>query len=182
MADDRGGDPMDRKRRFSRRNLLRRLAGQGEDGPGAGGLGFDSRERQAGKLLAEERFDEALALYERVLEREPAHREALRDRGWCLWKLGQPSAARDSWRSLLTHYPGDHLAHLYTGLSYADEDRVAEALSAWKEFRDYRKVMILRQINLALFEQAEGEALDGRELVRRIEKAMDEQAHADDRG
>jgi tetratricopeptide (TPR) repeat protein len=182
MADERDGGPIDPKRRFSRRNLLRRLTGQGEDRPGASGLGFDQRERQAGKLLGQKRFEEALALYERMLEREPAHREALRYRGWCLRKLGRLSDARASWHELLQHYPDDHGAHLYTGLAYAEEGRVSEALAAWREYRDYRKVMILRQINLALFEQAEGETLDGPELVRRIEKAMDEQAIADDVG
>lgn len=179
MADRGDSGPIDPKHRFSRRNLLRRLAGQTEDRPGASSLGFDAGEREADRLVRDGRYADALVCFDRMIEREPAHREALRNRGWCLWMLDRQQEARETWRLLLDAYPEDHVARLYTGLSYAREDRVQEAMDAWREYRDYRKVKIMRQINLALFEEAEGEALDGPKLADRIEKAIDEQDQAD---
>ena len=178
MAEDRGddlGESIARSRRFSRRNLLRWLTGQKEDRPGVSGLGFDSNERKADQLVREQRYDEALAHYERVIEREPGHREALRYAGWCLWKLARHDEARSRWRQLLEAYPDDQAARLYIGLSYASQQRMDEAVIEWREYRDYSKVLIMRQVNLVLFDHAEGEVLDADAIVRRVENAIEEQ-------
>lgn len=179
MADEGGDDRRDsiaRSRRFSRRNLLRRLTGRTEDRPGASGLGFDADERQADRLVREGRYAEALVRYQRVVEREPRHREALRYAGWCLWKLQRHGEARSRWRTLLGVYPHDQTARLYIGLSYASQQRMDEAVAEWCEYRDYGKVHVMRQVNLVLFDHAEGESLDAASVVRRIENAIEAQA------
>lgn len=181
MADHDDKKPLpkhDTKRRLSRRNLLRRLGGQREDRPGAASLGFDALARDADQAIREQRYEQALALYERMVEREPAHREAWRYRGWCLLKLERFAEAQSVLNSLLQAHPGDGHGLLYLGLSHAMANKIDQALVAWAEYHDYSKVLILREINLIRFEAEDGESLNGPALARRIEDAIRRQEQA----
>ncbi len=175
MPDNDDAKPppkIDTTRRFSRRNLLRRLGGQKEDRPGASALGFDTLARQADRLVREQQYEQALLLYRRMIEREPSHREAWRYKGWCLLKLGRPVEAREALEKLLNSNPDDGHALLYTGISHALENNIEAALEVWRRYRDYSRVLIVREINLILFEADQEEPLEGEALARRIEDAI----------
>ena len=171
--DDKKNPPqVDTRRRLSRRNLLRRLGGQREDRPGAAAMGFDNLGREADRLIREQQYEQALAVYERMTERDPRHREAWRYKGWCLIKLDRPVEARDALQTLLKSHPDDGFALLYTGMTHAMEGDVELALDIWRQYRDYAKVLIMREINLMLYEADQDEPLEGKDLTRRIEDAI----------
>ncbi|MCA1780044.1 MAG: tetratricopeptide repeat protein [Xanthomonadaceae bacterium] len=171
--DDKKNPPqVDTKRRLSRRNLLRRLGGQHEDRPGKAAMGIDNLGREADSMIREQQYEKALAVYERMTERDPRHREAWRYRGWCLIKLNRPAEARDALQTLLKSHPDDGHALLYTGMTHAMQDDVELALDVWRRYRDYTKVLIMREINLMLYEADQDESLQGKDLIRWIEDAI----------
>ena len=177
MVDDDKKNPpqVDTKRRLSRRSLLRRLGGQREDRPGAAAMGFDNLGREADRLIREQQYEQALAVYERMTEREPGHREAWRYKGWCLIKLDRPVEARDALQTLLKSHSDDGHALLYTGMTHAMEGNVEQALDVWRQYQDYAKVLIMREINVMLYEAEQDQPLDGKDLTRRIEDAIQQQ-------
>lgn len=138
-------------------------------------MAFDMLGREADRLIREQQYEPALAVYERMIEREPRHREAWRYKAWCLIKLNRPAEARDALQTVLKSDPDDGPALLYTGLAYAIEDEVERALEVLRRYRDYTKVLIMREINLMLYEVEQDEPLQGKDLVRRIENAIQRQ-------
>ena len=175
--DDKKNPPqVDTRRRLSRRNLLRRLGGQREDRPGAAAMGFDNLGREADRLIREQQYEQALAVYERMTERDPRHREAWRYKGWCLINLDRPAEARNALQILLKSHSDDGHALLYTGMTHAMEGDVELALDVWRQYRDYAKVLIMREINLMLDEADQDKPLEGTDLTRRIEDAIRRQA------
>lgn len=172
-TNDKKNPPrLDATRRLSRRNLLRRLGGQREDRPGASAMGFDRLGREADRMIRTERYERALALYERMTERDPGQREAWRYKGWCLIKLGRQAEARNALRPLLEAHPDDGPALLYTGIAHALQGEIELALEVWGRYRDYTKVLIMREINLMRYEADQDEPLEGRSMARRIERAI----------
>ena len=53
------------------------------------------------------RAAEGLAEFDRVLQKNPAHRNARFNRGVALLELGRALEAADAWEELLKRYPGD---------------------------------------------------------------------------
>ena len=135
-------------------------------------MGFDNLGREADRLIREQQYEQALAVYERMTARDPGQREAWRYKGWCLIKLERPAEARDALHTLLKSHPDDGPALLYAGMTHAMEGDVELALDVWGRYRDYTKVLIMREINLMRYEADQDEPLEGSDMARRIEDAI----------
>lgn len=101
-----------------------RTAGErlpGESATGTVDLGPAELLIQARSRLAAGEAVEALKLYDRVLEQDPDHPEALSYRGWLLRLAGQPAAGMDLIESALaadSEYPD---AHLFKGVMLLED-------------------------------------------------------------
>ena len=158
---------------ISRRDLLfgmvRRLRETDGDKP-VSGIGADIGAADAAYV----RKDYAVArdLYRDVLKENRLHREARIRQGMCHYHLGEYMQAKDTLLLALKQHPGDYLASLYLGLSYARRDQLEKCMDVWKGFVNRDHVGVMREINVhrALYET--GEPLTGVEVAEAVEQAL----------
>jgi len=157
----------------SRRGLFGLLGGRKRvQAAEAGVSGVDPLAVRADRLLKEQRYLDAEALYAELIEREPDHHEARHRRALCFLRTGRHGQARAAWDEVLERTPEDPTALLYQGLSHAQEGAADEAVAIWRRYKNYRQVELQREVNLIMALADEGRCPAPEEMVERIETAL----------
>ncbi|XP_020209137.1 probable UDP-N-acetylglucosamine--peptide N-acetylglucosaminyltransferase SPINDLY isoform X3 [Cajanus cajan] len=118
----------------------RELAGTSDNGyaeaaepsGSAGGEGNDAVS-YANVLRSRNKFVEALALYERVLESDGANVEALIGKGICLQMQNKGKPVFETFSEAIKLDPQNACAHTHCGILHKDEDRLVEAAEMWPD-------------------------------------------------
>jgi len=92
------------------------------------------QEFRMGEIYRQRReYSGALQLYRSALSFYPEHLEARDREGFCLWKLGDLSAAETSFRRALEIDPAFYRSHFYLGRILAKSGRWKEAVGAMSQ-------------------------------------------------
>lgn len=118
--------------------LVARTAGErlpGESATGTVDLGPAELLIEARHRLARGQAFDALRLYDRVLEQDPEHPEALAYRGWLIRLAGQKQEGMDLVDTALAADPGYADAHLFRGVMLLEDlKQPADAAAALRRF------------------------------------------------
>jgi tetratricopeptide (TPR) repeat protein len=90
---------------------------------------------QAVDLYAEEKYDEAIALYQRALEIDPSYTDALHGIAMCYQARGDLDGAIELTRQFLEREPEDILAWTNLSMFYQKKGMIPEAEKAGAEAR-----------------------------------------------
>lgn len=90
----------------------------------------------ASEYQAMEDFNQAVGLYQQVLQIEPNNVEAHINLGYCYWRLGRLDEAVQENRLAIQLAPDDYRGHLNLVLLYRDTGRIAEAVEAAQRLPD----------------------------------------------
>jgi len=163
------------KEKVSRRDLFRSLFRgiKGGESLKQESSGMDPDMVYADKLLKKGDYQGAEHYYARRLEKEPMHVEAMRNLGYCLFKMGELDRARKSWESLLSLRPRDNHALLYVGLIHAYQGSTKQAVDTWKLYFNIRKPLVQREINLILARHERGDELDPEKIASQVAEAIE---------
>lgn len=99
----------------------------------SGSEGLDSKLREAQELSDKGRLDEAISLYNEVLNVETKNTEAYYGIGNAYYDKGQINEAIKAYKSLLKASPDNAEAHLSLGVSYARIDKLDEAVAEFNK-------------------------------------------------
>lgn len=93
---------------------------------------------QLGIVLAEhfEAYEEALDLYQQILEINPDHTDAIYNSGSACQMIGRQSEAREFYNQLLEMNPDDAQTSYNIGVTYVEEERYSEALDCFQSLAD----------------------------------------------
>ena len=75
----------------------------------------------------EKRYAQARPRFERAIELTPAYHTTYHFLGWCLYYMGEMTAARTAFEAHLAHMPAEGDSHFGLGLIDLDEDRLDDA-------------------------------------------------------
>ncbi|MFP4168016.1 MAG: tetratricopeptide repeat protein [Desulfonatronovibrionaceae bacterium] len=165
---------MGQKDKISRRDFFRGVAKKmGFREWSAGDMsGLHPKLREADDHLKNQDYARARESYDRFLEEEPAHIQALRMAGYCCLRLMRTEEARKYWDEAERLRPKDEFCVLYRGLSHAREGSLDQAVEAWKSYFNIHKPQIQREINVTLAWVENGEELNPQEVADSIEQAI----------
>jgi tetratricopeptide (TPR) repeat protein len=96
------------------------------------------------------RPDEALALYENLLERQPQSPKLWNERGVALHQQGQVADAEQSYRHALDAEPTYAIAYNNLGVSLYHRGAVDDAVNAFRAALDAQPMFVKARLNLAL--------------------------------
>jgi tetratricopeptide (TPR) repeat protein len=88
-------------------------------------------------LIADGRFAEAYAHYQKMLERFPRDTDALTNYGLLAARLGHPEEAMDSWQESVDINPNQPNAHLYLAEAFDQRGEPAAAARHWNLFLQF---------------------------------------------
>jgi tetratricopeptide (TPR) repeat protein len=88
-------------------------------------------------LIADGRYAEAYAHYQKMLERFPRDSDALTNYGLLAARLGHPEEAMDSWEKSVDVNPNQPNAHLYLAEAYDQRGEPAAAARHWNFFLQF---------------------------------------------
>ena len=142
--------------------------------------GIDPQLASADQALKQGEYASAARLYANHLEKEPTHLEALQKAGYSHYRLGEMDRAREYWSRVLEIRPKNNFAVLYTGLSFAQEGNLQEAIQVWQSYFNINQPLIQREINVVLALYEAGEPLDAIKVAEDIEKAIQRQKNCGD--
>ncbi len=131
--------------------------------------------RKADNSLKAGDYSQAQKYYEKFLQEEPRHLEALRLAGYCCFRLQDIDTAREYWTSVEEIRPKDNFCSLYNGLAHARQGSMEKALECWRTYFNIHKPHIQREINVTLALAENGEDLDPQEVADSIEEAINRQ-------
>ncbi len=164
-----------KKKKLSRRELFRNLFSIRSESLEGEVSGIDPDMIYADRLMKKRDYQRALEYYTLRLEKEPGHLEAMRNLGYCRFKLGEPEKAIEAFEKVLSLRPGDNVALLYLGLINAYRGNGEEAVRHWKSYFNIHKPLIQREINLILARHERGDRLDPQEMADMVARAMEKQ-------
>jgi len=168
------------KRTFSRRDIFRALTGRlRQDATPAFPTGLDPLSKAIDHLVATGHYQEALAKLHTLVNKSPDHIQARRKVGYCLFQIGRYAEAEQTFAGILAHHPQDSFTLLHQGLSLVKQDRLSEAIVAWRKYFNTDQPIIQRAVNLqiALFET--GGPSESEEVAKHIQEAVAEQQQVD---
>ncbi len=164
-----------KKKKLSRRELFRNLfsvRGESLEGETSG---IDPDMVYADRLMKNRDYQKALEHYTRRLRKEPGHLEAMRNLGYCRFKLGQPEKAVNAFEKVLSLRPDDNIALLYLGLINAYQGDGEKAVKYWKSYFNIHKPLIQREVNIILARHKRGDRPDPQEMADMVARAMERQ-------
>jgi tetratricopeptide (TPR) repeat protein len=88
-------------------------------------------------LIADGRYADAYAHYQKMLERFPRETDALTNYGLLAARLGHPEEAMDSWQKSADVNPNQPNAHLYLAQAFDQHGEPAAAARHWNLFLQY---------------------------------------------
>ncbi len=91
-------------------------------------------------LIADGRYADAYAHYQKMLERFPRDTDALTNYGLLAARLGHPEAAVDSWQKSVDINPNQPNAHLYLAEAFDQRGEPAAAARHWNLFLQFAAV------------------------------------------
>ena len=115
----------------------------------------------------------AMDCYRQVVKVAPAHGEARRRLGYCLYRMGQYIQARVEFERLLRG-DKDNFASLYLGLTLARMNKPDKAVAAWEGYFNPDEVRIAREINLQCALLKSPDAPEAAEAADDVEAAVEE--------
>lgn len=117
-------------------------------------------------------YGEAVPEYRECVRLFPAHLEARKRLGYCLYRIQQYIQAKVEFERVLKETKKDNYSSLYLGLTMARLGKADKALAAWKGYFNPDEVRIMRELNLqmALLESPEKPDLD--DVVEQVEEAI----------
>lgn len=127
--------------------------------------------READEHLKNENYKEAREDYEKFLQEEPGHIEALKMAGFCCLRQEDLGEALNYWNKAEQIRPDDFCT-LYKGIAFARQGSLQDAVHVWKSYFNIKKPLIQREINVTLALVENGEELDPLEVASNIEKAI----------
>ena len=107
---------------------------------------------QAQQLFGDQnRWEEAIELYEEVLDQQPSNTEALTYRAWLLYRLGRASNELiPVWNEVLLTQPDFPDAIVFLAIALSDESRYPEAL---KQLQNLEKIEVSDDLQSVLLAQ-----------------------------
>lgn len=123
------------------------------------------------------RLDSAVQLYQAILQREPAHVEALSNMGLALQKLDRHEEALGFLKQAVQHRPGHASSQLNLGLTYQSLGQMAEARAAYQRTLAIEPGNVQAWFNIAKMQQ---DALDFEAASQAYQAALNvDPRHAD---
>lgn len=118
-------------------------------------------------------YTAAIPEYRQCVKLFPAHLEARKRLGYCLYRTGQFIQARVEFDRVLRETKKDNYSALYLGLTYAQMGKVEKAVAAWRQYYNTDEVRIMRELNLQIALLESPEKPDLADVVEEIEEAID---------
>lgn len=129
-------------------------------------------------------FEAAAPAFRQCVKLFPAHLEARKRLGYCLYRLDQFIQAKVAFEHVLRAAKEDNFCSLYLGLTFARMGKGDKAAKAWKGYYNIDEVRIMRELHvqMAMLESPEPPPMDlvveqVEETIRlRKEELLDQQA------
>ncbi len=177
---------------LSRRDFLfgglRKLRGEDKDAEPAKndfalhaateGVGKDEAQQakeaflRGNKQYAVSDYEAAVPEYRECVRLFPAHLEARKRLGYCLYRLGQNVQAKVEFERVLREAKKDNYCALYLGLAQARLGKADKAVAAWKQYFNPDEVRIMRELNLQMALLQSPEKPDLEDVVEQVEEAI----------
>jgi tetratricopeptide (TPR) repeat protein len=121
---------------------------------------------------ASARYEAAIPEYRECVRLFPAHLEARKRLGYCLYRTGQFVQARIEFERVLREAKADNFSSLYLGLTFASMGRADKAAAAWRQYRNTDEVRIMRELNLQIALLESPEKPDLADVVAEVEQTI----------
>lgn len=114
----------------------------------------------------------AIPEYRECVRLFPAHLEARKRLGYCLYRTGQFVQARTEFERVIREAKADNFSALYLGLTFARMGRGEKAVAAWRQYRNTDEVRIMRELNLQMALLESPEKPDLGDVVAEVEETI----------
>lgn len=128
---------------------------------------------RANKCYAIADYEGAVPEYRQCVRLFPAHLEARKKLGYCLYRLEQNVQAKVEFERVLREAKKDNYCALYLGLTQARLGKADKAIAAWKQYFNPEEVRIMRELNLQIALLESPEKPDLPDVIEQIEEAIE---------
>lgn len=95
-------------------------------------------------------YEEAIPEYRSCIRLFPAHLEARKRLGYCLYRTEKYIQAKVEFQRVIKEAKKDNYCSLYLGLTFARMGKAEQAAKAWKEYFNKEEVRIMRELNVQI--------------------------------
>lgn len=164
-----------RRQKYSRRDFLFGMVNRFRSDDAWGeGPGFDLSSRDADPLIREERYDEAVEILRKQLDKSPDNLQARQKLAYCYLRQEELEACIREFRIVLRERRQDNFTNLHLGLAFAKQGRADQAITCWREYFNINHPIIQRAVNLQISLHDVGSA-DPQDMDKSVEEAIQEQ-------
>jgi len=135
----------------------------------------DVQLKKAYTLMKQNKFEEAISIYNRYLEKQPDSLDARSGLGLGYLKTGRLDGAIEEFKAVLAVNPEHPQAVLYLGMAYLKQNRFREAVKVWRSYKGKMLPLvqkaIKRQMTLLLMKVNQRSAEKAMQKEKQLQEA-----------